>query len=96
MMTPSHIDVNAERLSLEWPDGKKSEYAAQTLRGLCQCANCVSELTGELLLDRAKIPSDIKITAAEPTGNYAVSFAFSDFHKTGIYTYEFLRKHACS
>lgn len=94
MNEPSHIDVNADRLLIEWPDGGKNEYPAPYLRGLCQCANCVSEVTGELLLNRKTISPELKITAAEPMGNYAVSVAFSDFHKTGIYSYEYLRKMA--
>lgn len=94
MIEPAHIDVNADRLLIEWESGEKSEFPAPYLRGLCQCASCVSEVTGELLLNRKAISPDLKITSAEPMGNYAVTVGFSDFHRTGIYSYEYLRKMA--
>ena len=88
---PKNIDINPDRIFIEWPDSTRSEFKAPFLRGVCQCANCVSEVTGQLLIDRTKISDDIKITRAEPMGNYAVSFAFSDQHSTGIYSYVYLR-----
>ncbi len=88
---PTNIDVSPARLLIEWSDGKRSEYPAPYLRGMCQCANCVSEVTGLLLIDRAKIAKDIIITRAEPMGNYAVSLTFSDRHSTGIYSFAYLR-----
>lgn len=91
MIEPAEIDVAPERLLIVWSDGKRSEYKAPYLRGICQCASCVSEVTGALLLDRKKISDDIKITGAEPMGNYAVSLSFSDHHSTGIYSYKYLR-----
>ncbi len=38
------------------------------------------------------IPHDITVTAAEPVGRYAVRIAFSDGHKTGLYTWSLLRQ----
>jgi DUF971 family protein len=93
---PKHIDVTPEFLRLDWTDGSSATYPAWYLRGLCQCANCVSEATGELLLDKQKISQDLKITRAEPMGNYAVSLTFSDFHATGIYAFDYLRRYAPS
>ncbi len=90
------IDVTPETLNLEWDDGSKANLRADFLRGHCLCAHCVSEVSGELLIDRTKISADIKITKAEPMGHYAVSLGFSDFHATGIYSYEHLRKLAQS
>lgn len=88
---PVNIDINPDRIIIDWQGGARSEFTAPFLRGVCQCANCVSEVTGQLLIDRAKISDDIKITRAEPMGNYAVSMAFSDRHTTGIYSYVYLR-----
>lgn len=89
--TPQNIDVNEKELIVKWEDHPKV-FSAQFLRQYCPCAQCVSEVTGELLLNRDRVPADIKISHAEPTGNYAVSLSFSDGHKTGIYAYEFLRR----
>ena len=34
----------------------------------------------------------VTIESIQPVGNYALSFAFSDGHGTGIYRYDFLRE----
>jgi len=41
---------------------------------------------------RAPIPDDIGVIKAEPTGRYAVRIEFTDGHKTGLYTWELLKK----
>jgi DUF971 family protein len=87
---PTHIDVNENFVKMTWADGSSCEFPAQVLRAACNCASCVSEVTGERTLNTAKISPQIKITHAEPTGNYALTLHFSDFHKTGIFTYESL------
>lgn len=89
---PIAIDASAERLKINWSDGGSSVYPAKFLRGICACANCVSEATGERTVDISRIPGDIVITSAQPTGHYAVSLAFSDGHGTGIYSFEMLRR----
>jgi DUF971 family protein len=34
----------------------------------------------------------VEIESIKPVGNYAISFAFSDGHGTGIYRFDFLRE----
>lgn len=87
---PTAVDVTAQELKITWSDGKKAIYPARLLRLSCQCATCVSEVTGRKLIEENKIAADVQITNAEPTGHYALSLAFSDHHRTGIYTYDFL------
>lgn len=89
-IAPTAVDVTAPELKITWSDGKKAVYSARLLRLSCQCATCVSEVTGRQLIEEDKIAADVQITNAEPTGHYAISMAFSDHHRTGIYTYEFL------
>lgn len=91
-MQPKAVHIESNKAIFTWDDDSIQELSAQKLRAACQCANCVSEITGDQILDASTVASDIKITKAEPTGNYAVTFHFSDFHKTGIYTYEFLKR----
>lgn len=89
-IAPTAVDVTALELKITWSDGRQSNYPARLLRLSCQCATCVSEVTGRQLIEENKIAADVQITNAEPTGHYAISMAFSDHHRTGIYTYEFL------
>lgn len=79
------------RLTINWPDGHKSEHSAYQLRLSCPCAACIDEDTGQKLLDNKTIPLDIKISAVNPVGRYGLSVGFSDSHDTGIYIYERLR-----
>jgi DUF971 family protein len=90
--SPTAIDVSSERLHIKWSDNHVSDFPARYLRAACQCAKCVSEITGAPLLDSSKIPAGLTILTAQPMGNYAVNIKFSDHHDTGIYTYENLRE----
>ncbi len=78
-------------LTISWDDGHVSAYRFRYLRQNCSCAACVEEWTGKRLLDPEAIPLDLACTKVEPTGNYALSFTFSDYHNTGIYHFEHLR-----
>ena len=46
--TPTEIrKQGTTRLQVTWADGHVSLFEAPTLRGLCPCASCVDEITGE-------------------------------------------------
>lgn len=87
---PQSVDVKSEGLMMVWSTGPSRFYSAQLLRQACPCAKCVSEITGEVMLNRAQVPSSIHLTSANPVGNYGVTFGFSDHHATGIYAYDYL------
>ncbi len=78
-------------LEIGWPDGRIDRLAYRTIRGACPCANCRDEWTGAPILDPATIAADLKLAGMENIGTYAVQFAWSDGHSTGIYTWETLR-----
>jgi len=87
---PKSVDVQSDALTVEWSNGGKRRYSAVLLRQACPCAKCVSEITGEVMLNRAAVPLDLQLTSAEPVGRYGVTFGFSDNHATGIYAFGFL------
>lgn len=91
-MMPQSVDVKPEALVVVWPEKGQQVYTALDLRKNCQCAHCVSETTGEKILDDSKLPQDITLVSAEPTGAYGVTLGFSDGHSTGIYAYSFLSR----
>ncbi len=81
-----------DMLSIQWNDGTTSDLKARYLRSSCPCAACVNEWTGEKMLDESRIPADIKPARMLAVGRYAMAIHWSDGHKTGIYSYEYLKK----
>lgn len=75
------------RVVLAFSDGRELSAKAFDLRADCHCASCVSESTGERLVDIKKIPADINPVDILPLGNYAVGITWSDGHSSGIYPY---------
>jgi DUF971 family protein len=90
---PSRVKrVNAFQTDLFWNDGHFSSYPSWYLRENCPCATCVEEFTGRRMIRQGSIPSSVERVDVGPVGNYALRFAFSDGHGTGIYTFDFLRR----
>lgn len=87
---PKEVLVD-DRLRILWADGHQSSYDFYELRCACLCASCVHEITGEQLLDFAKVPQDVHIVSSEYVGNYALGITWSDGHSSGLYSFERLR-----
>ncbi len=81
-----------DKILIRWNDGTASEYATHALRCACPCAACVNEWTGEKMLDESKIPATTRPARLFSVGRYAMAVHWSDGHKTGIYSYEYLKK----
>ena len=79
------------RFEIEWADGATTEFGFRQLRLDCRCAGCVNEVTGERMVRGSDVPEDVHPLSAEPVGNYALRFHWSDGHSTGLYTFEHLR-----
>ena len=84
--------VSPTRTDLEWSDGHFGSYPSWYLRERCPCASCVEEFTGRKMIVEGSIPSTLERISVAPVGNYALAFAWSDGHSTGIYTFDYLRE----
>lgn len=89
--TDARLSADGSHLELTWDDGVKTGASAQALRQQCPCAGCVDEWTNQRTLDQTKVPADLRVKQLHPVGNYALTFAFSDGHTTGIYPWKLLR-----
>ncbi len=78
-------------LSILWEDGHRNDFDVRDLRLACPCALCISEMTGEKLLDPKTIKSDVSPRQIMSIGNYAIKLDWSDGHNTGIYSFSSLR-----
>jgi DUF971 family protein len=91
--TPVEIRKKAgESMTIRWADEHASTFLARYLRGLCPCAQCVSETTGQRMVHEEHVRPDVAIAAARIVGNYALHFDWSDGHTTGIYSFDYLRR----
>ena len=90
-------------LEIDWQDGHRSAWSFAWLRDACPCATCVDERkaqgrkagqpkakSGALLPMYTPPP---KPASAQGVGRYAIQFNWVDGHSSGIYSWDYLRRH---
>ncbi len=77
------------RLRITWEDGHVGDYDWTELRGWCPCALCQGHDALEVVYHPPAGP--VELRSLEQVGNYALSFVWSDGHRSGIYRFDFLR-----
>lgn len=85
------LDLTAQRLTVEWHDGHRSEYDAAYLRYVCPCAGCRGHAPGEVVPPSWAQCKDVRVVGGAGVGGYAVQLSFSDGHATGLYAFDRLR-----
>jgi DUF971 family protein len=91
-VAPTSIaQAGPDRLRIVWKDGHESLYPVRLLRLACRCAHCIDEHTGQPILRPDSVPADVRPVRISGVGRYALAFAWSDGHDSGIYTFESLR-----
>ena len=89
---PTALDRRDGRtLIVRWQDGHDQQIAVRDLRLACRCAACVDEMSGRAVLDPPTVALNIVPTRIWSVGNYAIGASFSDGHRSGIYTFGYLR-----
>lgn len=96
---PEHLDLDKQRgLTVRWADGTESFYPIGYLRRMSPSAE-MRELRDEQQRNPLTVMPDniarhegpLVATGAQLVGNYAIRIDFSDGHRTGIYSWEYLR-----
>ncbi len=81
-------------LRIEWDDGHASRYSMQRLRNSCPCASCKTEREasqGTMMLP-VVMPGKYELQGIDVVGSYALQISWRDGHRTGIYTFDYLRQ----
>lgn len=97
MNQPRKLDLKKDRgLTIEWSDGATSYYTIALLRRMSPSAETRQlreELASNPLTVLPSRPATGPLVAldAELVGNYALQITFSDGHKTGLFTWDYLR-----
>jgi len=95
-LPPKHLDIRKNKgIDIEWSNGDHVFYSTDLLRKMSPSADAKTtrdELDSNPL---AILPITsggvLTITDADLVGNYAVRLTFSDGHRTGIYSWDYLR-----
>ena len=81
------VGLGQTEVRFAWDDGTEVTWPTRAMRLACTCALCISETSGQPLLDPATVPADITVKDMTLVGNYGVNVTFSDNHSTGIYRF---------
>ncbi len=84
------ISFDKDSIHLKYNDGRRVDVKNRDLRLNCMCALCVNEISGQKLINPAKIPLEIAPKEITPLGNYALGITWTDGHSSGIYPYTFI------
>ena len=81
-------------IAIEWEDGHDGRHSLRSLRKYCPCASCKTEVEASegMVMLPILSPGQCELQSIEPVGAYAVQLAWGDGHRTGIYTYDYLRQ----
>ena len=95
MPAPIDIQLIGEEVAIAWNDGVETYLNGERLRA----ASPSAENQGERDIFGQKHGGEgprafagVRVLRWERVGNYALRFEFSDGHKTGLYTYDYLRE----
>ena len=94
MLTPEDIQLIGDEVAVRWSDGSEDYYKMDYLRAHSPSAENIGErdLTGQLHggSSQTAFPG-VRVQGWQPVGGYALQFAFSDGHRTGLYSYDYLK-----
>jgi DUF971 family protein len=104
-VTPEKVRVllsEGKGLEIDWVDGHRSAWSFAWLREACPCATCNDERTQQGRRPGQPKPAPAAVlpmytplpkpTSAHAVGRYALQFNWADGHKSGIYSWEYLRR----
>lgn len=80
------------RLAIAWSDGERTFHGTYELRTSCPCALCIEEWTGRRLPSLDAVKETVRPVAIEPVGRYAIQPEWSDGHKSGLFSFDELRR----
>jgi DUF971 family protein len=88
--TELRLSEDGRMLNVAFDDGAQFSLSAELLRTQSPSA----EVQGHSAKERKTVGGkrNVAIIAVAPVGNYAVRLDFDDMHRTGIYTWRYLRE----
>ena len=94
MNLPVNIQLIGQEVGIVWDDGVESYFAFATLRAASPSASNIGErdiLGNQYGGNGPKNFAGVHVLGWEQVGNYALRFDFSDGHRTGLSSFDYLR-----
>jgi DUF971 family protein len=95
VLRPIDIQLVGNEVAIRWSDGAESYLRAPALRAASPSAAARGEpdIFGRIHGGEGRREfEDVTVLGWHHVGNYAICFEFSDGHRTGLYSYELLRR----
>ena len=95
MHTPGNIQLIGQEVAIAWEDGAENYFPFEFLRAASPSASNQGEhdIFGQKYGgDGPRHFPGVAVVGWEKIGNYALRFEFSDGHRTGLYSFDYLRK----
>jgi DUF971 family protein len=94
-LEPTNIQQIGGELAIQWNDGSESYLNLEQLRRACPCAACGGEpdVLGNVLRPEVSYTdASFQLDSFVTVGGYALQPRWHDGHKTGIYSFQYLRR----
>jgi DUF971 family protein len=94
-LEPKHLQLIGDELAISWSDGAESFLPLRMMRGACPCASCGGEpdVLGNLVRPSVSYTAQsFELVQWDLVGGYAIQPVWADGHRTGIYSYQYLRR----
>ncbi len=92
---PKNLQLVGSELAILWHDGSESYLPLEFLRRACPCAACGGEPDVLGNVDRPQVKygaESFQLQGWGLVGGYALQPRWVDGHRTGIYSYQYLRR----
>lgn len=94
-LEPTDIQQIGHELAIVWNDGTESFFKLETLRRACPCAACGGEPDVLGNVSRPHVTyseKSFQLVGFDLVGGYALQPRWADGHRTGIYSFTYLRR----
>ena len=95
----ANAQLIGNELALRWSDGVESYLTLPTLRRACPCASCGGEpdVLGNISRPSVRYSEQsFELHGWDTVGGYAIQPRWGDDHRTGIYSFQYLRRLAAA
>ena len=93
------VQLIGDEVAIRWNDATESFLAQEFLRRACPCASCGGEpdVLGNIVRPHVSYTAEsFQLRGWDFVGGYALQPRWADGHRTGIYSYQYLRRLAAA